>query len=130
MMNRRLKLALAQAGILSAVGCASMAAAAQVATMATQVKTGERLFNQSCRICHAENLPGAAPYGGLLWSGSAGGSVTAINAIISEGTARMPAWKYRFSQQEIATISTYLLTIRTKPQLTKDSGLGAFESDK
>jgi mono/diheme cytochrome c family protein len=130
MMNRRLKLAIAQAGILSVVGCASIVANAQMATMATQVKTGERLFNQSCRICHAENLPGAAPYGGLLWSGSGGGSVTAINAIISEGTARMPAWKYRFSQQEIGMISAYLLTIRTKPQLSKGSSLGAFESDK
>ena len=130
MINRRLKLALAQVGFLSAVGCASIVASAQVATMATQVKTGERLFNQSCRICHAENLPGAAPYGGLLWSESAGGSVTAMNAIISEGTVRMPAWKYRFSQREIGTISAYLLTIRTKPQLSKDSGLGASESDK
>jgi mono/diheme cytochrome c family protein len=122
--------ALAQAAILSAMGCASITATAQVATMATQVKTGERLFNQACRICHAENVPGAAPYGGLLWSGSAGGSVTAINAIISEGTARMPAWKYRFSPQEIGTISAYLMTIRAKPHLTKDSGSAAFQLDK
>lgn len=103
------------------------AAGAALADAGTEKETqGMRLFQQSCRVCHTETLAGVAPYGPLLWAGSAGGNALALTVIIGEGTARMPAWKYRFTKAEIESIAAYIASIKQQPQLAKDSGMKAF----
>jgi mono/diheme cytochrome c family protein len=115
-------------GMLLAIAASGIAVAGDSSTGApvtAQEKLGMRFFNQSCRACHSENLSGVAPFGPLLWSGSANGDEVALRTIITEGTARMPAWKYRFSSEEIAAIAAYIRTMRVKPELSKEFAPGA-----
>jgi mono/diheme cytochrome c family protein len=129
MSGENLKMRPLMLGILLSLPAAGVAVAADPgigAPVTAQEKLGMRFFNQSCRACHSENLQGAPPYGPLLWSGSAGGNEVALRTIIAEGTARMPAWKYRFTSEEIAAITAYIETLRLKPELSKEFGLAAY----
>jgi mono/diheme cytochrome c family protein len=80
-------------------------------------RLGERLFNQSCRVCHASNVLGTAPGAPALSRETLGGDVAALKEIISSGTAaaggRMPAWHYRFTPDEIGALALYIKTIPT-----------------
>jgi len=84
-------------------------------------RLGQRLFNQTCRLCHGSNVEGTLPGAPALTKNTLGGDAAAIQALISEGTAaaggtgRMPAWKYRYSATEIQAIATYIKTIPTGP---------------
>ena len=85
-----------------------------VPTNATE-RLGQRLVDQSCIVCHGSIVEGAAPGAPALSKNTLGGDLTALQAIISEGTAaaggRMPAWRYRFTPDEIGAIAMYIKTI-------------------
>ena len=74
---------------------------------------GMRLFNQSCRVCHTKPQLTSPLYGPELSQGSAGGSETAMREVISNGTPRMPGFKYHFEPAQIDAIVAYLRTIPT-----------------
>ena len=84
-------------------------------------RLGQRLFNQSCRLCHGSNVEGTLPGAPALSKNTLGGDTAAIASLITDGTAaagstgRMPAWKYRFSSTEIQAIATYIKTIPIGP---------------
>jgi mono/diheme cytochrome c family protein len=84
-------------------------------------RLGQRLFNQSCRVCHGSNVEGTLPGAPALTKNTLGGDAAAIQTLIGDGTAsagstgRMPAWKYRFSPTEIQAIATYIKTIPIGP---------------
>src|SRR5262245_66646606 len=81
---------------------------------------GQRLFNQSCIVCHGniDDFVATAP---VLTRNTLGGDLTALTELISNGTAsaggRMPAWRCRFTPDEINAIASYIKTITAAPAL-------------
>src|SRR3982074_3935954 len=76
---------------------------------------GMRLFNQSCRVCHTKPQLTSPLYGPELSQNSAGGQETVMRDVISNGTPRMPGFKYHFEPAQIEAIVAYLKTIPTPP---------------
>ncbi len=79
---------------------------------ADQRLLGLRLFNQSCRVCHTKPTLLSGMYGPALSMNTLGGNAEAIRAFISNGTARMPGFKYDFTPAQIDAIVAY---IKTRP---------------
>jgi mono/diheme cytochrome c family protein len=76
---------------------------------------GMRLFNQSCRVCHTKPQMASPLYGPQLSQQSAGGQEAAMHEVISNGTPRMPGFKYHFAPAQIDAIIAYLRTIPPPP---------------
>jgi mono/diheme cytochrome c family protein len=73
---------------------------------------GMRLFNQSCRVCHTKpQVVSQQQYGPVLSKDSLGGDETAMRAFISDGTPRMPGFKYSYDPAQIDAIVAYLKTV-------------------
>jgi mono/diheme cytochrome c family protein len=72
---------------------------------------GMRLFNQSCRVCHTKPQLTSPIYGPALSRDSAGGEEAVMREVISNGTPRMPGFKYHFEPAQIDAIVAYLKTI-------------------
>jgi mono/diheme cytochrome c family protein len=82
-------------------------AAAQVALNDTQ-KLGQRLFEQSCGVCHTRPTLVSGLYGPALSKEAAGGRADVVRDVISNGTPRMPGFKYTYDADQIAAITAYL----------------------
>ena len=76
---------------------------------------GMRLFNQSCRVCHTKPQMTSPLYGPQLSQESAGGQEAAMREVISNGTPRMPGFKYHFAPAQIDAIVAYLRTMPPPP---------------
>jgi mono/diheme cytochrome c family protein len=76
---------------------------------------GMRLFNQSCRVCHTKPQMTSPLYGPELSRDSAGGQQAVMREVISNGTPRMPGFKYHFEPGQIDAIVAYLRTIPPPP---------------
>ena len=74
---------------------------------------GMRLFNQSCRVCHTKPQMMSPLYGPELSQNSLGGQEAVMREVISNGTPRMPGFKYHFEPAQIDAIVAYLKTIPT-----------------
>ena len=72
---------------------------------------GMRLFNQSCRVCHTKPQLSSPQYGPALSMNTLGGNAEAMRQFISNGTPRMPGFKYTFKPAEIDAIVAYIKTI-------------------
>ena len=83
-------------------------ASAQAQLSDTQ-KLGERLFEQSCGICHTKPTLVSGLYGPALSKEAAGGREDVIRDVISNGTPRMPGFKYTYDPTQIAAIASYLM---------------------
>lgn len=77
---------------------------------ATQ-QTGQHLFNQSCRVCHAKPQLTSTQYGPVLSKDSANGNAQAMHEVIANGTPRMPGFRYQFKPEQIDAIVAYLMTV-------------------
>lgn len=80
-------------------------------------KLGQALFNQSCMVCHTKPQITSGMYGPALSRETAGGDEAVMRGIVSEGTPRMPGFKYQFEPAQIAAIVAYLKTV-PKPAAT------------
>src|SRR5436305_14937255 len=78
-------------------------------------RLGMRLFNQSCRVCHTKPQMTSPLYGPELSQNSAGGQESVMREVISNGTPRMPGFKYHFDATQIDAIVAYLKTIPGAP---------------
>ena len=76
---------------------------------------GMRLFNQSCRVCHTKPQMTSPLYGPELSQNSSGGQEAVMREVISNGTPRMPSFKYHFEPAQIEAIVAYLKTIPIPP---------------
>jgi mono/diheme cytochrome c family protein len=76
---------------------------------------GMRLFNQSCRVCHTKPQMTSPLYGPELSQNSLGGQEAVMREVISNGTPRMPGFKYHFEPAQIDAIVAYLKTMPTPP---------------
>jgi mono/diheme cytochrome c family protein len=85
-------------------------ALAQEQLDATQ-QTGQHLFNQSCRVCHAKPQLTSVQYGPVLSKASASGSARGMHDVIANGTPRMPGFKFHFKPEQIDAIVAYLMTV-------------------
>lgn len=72
---------------------------------------GMRLFNQSCRVCHTKPQMTSPQYAPALSRVSLGGDDGALRALIANGNARMPAFKYHFKPEEIDALVAYIKTL-------------------
>ena len=89
-----------------------LAAAAQPASGGNdQTMLGMRLFNQSCRVCHTQPQLVSPQYAPVLSMSTLGGKADVMRETISNGTPRMPGFKYHFKPAEIDAIVAYIKTI-------------------
>ena len=79
---------------------------------------GMRLFNQSCRVCHTKPQMVSPLYGPELSQNSLGGQESVMREVISNGTPRMPGFKYHFEPTQIEAIVAFLKTIPAPPTPT------------
>ena len=95
--------------------CVRSAGAEPAAALDDKQLLGMRLFNQSCRVCHTKPQLTSPLYGPELSQNSAGGQETVMRDVISNGTPRMPGFKYHFEPAQIDAIVAYVKTIPTPP---------------
>ena len=84
---------------------------AQPADRSEQQALGMRLFNQSCRVCHTKPQIISPQYAPVLSMNTLGGKPELITEVISNGTPRMPGFKYQFKPDQIEAIAAYIKTI-------------------
>jgi len=85
--------------------------------LSEQQTLGRRLFEQSCGVCHTRPTLVSGMFGPELSKESAGGNEAAMREFISNGTPRMPGFKYTYNAEQIAAIAAYLKTL---PRGTQD----------
>jgi mono/diheme cytochrome c family protein len=78
-------------------------------------QTGRQIFAQSCGICHLPPAISARTYGPALSKETASGNDEIIRGVISDGTPRMPAFKYYLERPQIDAIVAYLKTVPAPP---------------
>jgi mono/diheme cytochrome c family protein len=76
-----------------------------------QQKLGMRLFNQSCRVCHTKPQLTSPQYAPVLSANTLGGNADTMRQVISNGTPRMPGFKYDFKPEQIDAIIAYIKTL-------------------
>jgi mono/diheme cytochrome c family protein len=76
-----------------------------------QQQLGRRLFEQSCGVCHTRPTLVSRLYGPELSKESAGGREDVMRDVITNGTPRMPGFKYTYNPDQIAAIAAYLKTM-------------------
>ena len=79
-------------------------------------KLGQRLFYQSCVVCHIKPQITSGQYGPVLSKETLGGQEEALRAFISNGTSRMPGFKFQFEPGQINAIVAYLKTMPAPAQ--------------
>jgi mono/diheme cytochrome c family protein len=76
-----------------------------------QQHLGMRLFNQSCRVCHTKPQLASPQYAPVLSMNTLGGNAEIIRQVISNGSPRMPGFKYDFKPEQIDAIIAYIKTL-------------------
>ena len=74
-------------------------------------KLGQRLFYQSCVVCHTKPQITSGQYGPVLSKDSLGGQEDVMREFISTGTSRMPGFRFQFEPTQINAIVAYLKTV-------------------
>jgi mono/diheme cytochrome c family protein len=86
-------------------------AAAQQEQLTDQQKMGRQVFAQSCGVCHLPPALGAKTYGPQLNKDAGGGVDDVMREFITNGTPRMPAFKYYLKPDQIEAIISYMRTV-------------------
>src|SRR5712672_1611337 len=114
MTNRRLGVCEMQYRVwfaLFVLAAAPQAASAADVVLNDQQKLGWRLYETSCGICHTRPTLIAGMYGPELNRDTAGGNAEVIRGVLTNGTPRMPSFKYTYNPDQIAAIAAYVLTL-------------------
>jgi|SRR5262245_29619511 len=72
---------------------------------------GLRLFSQSCGVCHTLVQQRTRQFGPVLSRETLGGDEELIREYISNGTPRMPGFRYYFEPPQITSIVQYIKTL-------------------
>ena len=78
-------------------------------------REGLRLFSQSCGVCHTLVQQRTRQYGPALSRETLGGDEELIREYISNGTPRMPGFRYNFEPAQINAIVQYIKTVSPQP---------------
>ena len=97
--------------IAAVVMLAAANASAQQPQLNDTQKLGQTLFVQSCGVCHLTPQLNAPRFAPALSRDSASGNESAMRDIITNGSPRMPGFKYTFNETQIAAIASYLKTV-------------------
>ena len=79
-------------------------------------KLGQRIFQQRCGVCHSRPSPLFPMYGPALYKDLVEGNEDAMRELISEGTNRMPGFKFGLQPSQIDAIVEYLKTVAKPPK--------------
>ena len=79
--------------------------------LSDQQKMGRQVFAQSCGVCHLPPSLGARTYGPALNKDAGGGDDDVMREFITNGTPRMPAFKYYLKPEQIEAIISYVRTV-------------------
>jgi mono/diheme cytochrome c family protein len=79
--------------------------------LSDQQKMGRQVFAQSCGVCHLPPSLGAKTYGPALNKDAGGGDDDVMREFITNGTPRMPAFKYYLKPDQIEAIISYMRTV-------------------
>src|SRR5881628_3502261 len=94
------------------IGCVQYALAQQAGDgLNDQQRLGRQLVAQSCGVCHLPPARNAKTYGPLLTKAAGGGDESVVREYITNGTPRMPSFKYFLQPAEIDAIIAYLKTV-------------------
>ena len=74
-------------------------------------KLGQRLFYQSCVVCHTKPQITSGQYGPVLSKDTLAGQEDVLREFISAGTPRMPGFRFQFEPTQIAAIVAFLKTV-------------------
>jgi mono/diheme cytochrome c family protein len=74
-------------------------------------REGLRLFSQSCGVCHTLVQQRNRQYGPALSRETLGGDEDLIREYISNGTPRMPGFRFNFEPMQINAIVQYIKTV-------------------
>jgi mono/diheme cytochrome c family protein len=97
--------------LLAASACGAFAQGAPDATFNDAQREGLRLFSQSCGVCHTVVQQRTKQYAPLLSRETLGGDEDLIREYISNGTPRMPGFRYNFEPTQINSVVQYIKTI-------------------
>ena len=79
------------------------------ATLSPTQKLGRALFAQHCMVCHVSTqLTSPGHYGPSLSGQMFGGNADIVVAFVTNGTEKMPSFKYVFDAQQIRAIADYV----------------------
>ena len=99
-------------GLLACVVSAPGALAQQGADNLTdQQKHGRQVFAQSCGVCHLPPSLGAKTYGPALNKEAGGGDDEVMREFMTNGTPRMPAFRFYLKPAEMDAIIAYVRTV-------------------
>jgi mono/diheme cytochrome c family protein len=115
-MRRSVWVAVLMATLTSTWASGALAQGAPDASFNDTQREGLRLFSQSCGVCHTLVQQRTRQYGPMLSRETLGGDEELIREYISNGTPRMPGFRYNFEPTQINSIVSYLKTIT--PQAT------------
>src|SRR5271169_970043 len=96
--------------LIGSVGGAFAQGAPDAAFNDTQ-REGLRLFSQSCGVCHTVVQQRTRQYGPVLSRETLGGDEELMREYISNGTPRMPGFRYNFEPEQISAIVQYIKTV-------------------
>jgi mono/diheme cytochrome c family protein len=74
-------------------------------------KLGLRLFSQSCGVCHTVVQQRTKQYAPVLSRDTLGGDEELMREYISNGTPRMPGFRFNFEPEQISAIVSYIKTM-------------------
>jgi mono/diheme cytochrome c family protein len=119
------------AAFVVASASAAFAQAAPDASFNDSQKLGLRLFSQSCGVCHTPVQQRARQYAPTLSRETLGGDEELIREYISNGTPRMPGFRFNFEPEQIAAIAQYLKTVppQAAPAQTPAKGAAPGQND-
>ena len=109
------------------LAASAQGAAAQQGTLTDQQKTGRQVFAQSCGVCHLPPALGAKTYGPPLNKDAGGGDDDVMREFITNGTPRMPAFKYYLKPDQIEAIISYVRTVPVQAAATAPARRGPGE---
>ena len=93
------------------------------ATLSPTQKLGRDLFAQHCMVCHVSTqLTSPGHYGPSLSGQMFGGNEDIVAAFVSNGTEKMPSFKYVFDQQQIRAIAAYVVALPAAPATASPAG--------
>ncbi len=119
---------------LSVLAASALHATAQQASdnLTDQQKLGRQMLGQSCAICHLPPALGVKTYGPMLNKDAGGGDAEVVREFITNGTPRMPSFKYFLTLEQIDAIISYVrvVPVRAGPAApTRRGGAGAGGDD-
>ena len=97
---------------------ASPAQGSGATSLTDQQKTGQRIFQQRCSVCHTlPTIQSTKTYGPALYKELVNGNEDRITEFIRSGSpGKMPGFRYGLEPKEIEAIVEYLKTVdRPRP---------------